>query len=539
MSIEEVVDVQISIQDVAVTRAGFGIGLIVGSSGKLVGKTQVFANITAVSDVFTSGDPELTMATAYFGQDLKPEKVIIAQRDPDVAQEDKILITALQNDTLYSVTIAIDGGVAVQHDFTSDSDATRAEIVTGLIAAINGSSQATLLTLTDNGDDFDILSGTAGDALNITVTVNMTVQAITANRNVSTELALIQADDDTWFELLTTDHTDKNVKRAAAFIQARKKIYGTASQNADIISPEKHVFTLDFDADFVTSNLIDLTIDGIPVTQTPFDTDQSTTLNNLAINILAHARVSAATSTGPRQITITAEPFDVLLVVTSILVTAGASQAVGTVTTTIDPTTDLGAELKALSLDRTFLIFTKAADTEFPEAAWAGRVLPADPGTITWAFKTLALITVDVLTDAEKAKAKANNVNTYTEVGGVNITQNGTMASGRFIDVRRGVDFLDSRITERVFGTIVNAPKIPFTDSGISLIESDVRAVLDTNTVGETPLLAKDPAPTTSVPAATAVDPNDKKNRILRDVKFTATLAGAIHEAKITGTVSV
>lgn len=539
MGIEEVVDVQISIQDVSVTRAGFGIGLIVGSSGKLVGKTQIFANITAVEAVFTSGDPELAMATAYFGQEIKPESLVIGQRDADVAQKDKILITALQDNTLYSVTISIDGAVGIQHDFTSDGDATRAEIVDGLIAAINLTSQAALLNLTDNGDDFDIESGVAGDPLNIATTVNMVVQAVTANVNMATELALIEADNFDWYALLTADHVDKNLKRAATFIQARKKIYLAATQNADVISPEQHVFTLDFDGDFVTSNLIDLTIDGIPVVQTPFDTNQTTTINNLATNILAHARVSAATVTGPRQVTITAEPSDVLLVVTAIAVTLGASQANGSVTTTIDPTTDLGAELKALALDRTALIFTKAADTEFPEAAWGGKVLPFDPGTVTWAFQTLALVTVDTLTDAEKAKAIANNVNTYTELGGQNLTQNGTMASGRFIDVRRGVDFLVARIGERVFGTIVSAPKIPYTDAGITIIDSDVRAVLDGNTVGETPLLASDPAPTTTVPLAAAVDTQDKADRILRNVNFTATLAGAIHKAIIRGTVSV
>ena len=45
MGIEEIVDVQISIADTAVTRAGFGIGLIVGSSSRLSAKVEEFADL--------------------------------------------------------------------------------------------------------------------------------------------------------------------------------------------------------------------------------------------------------------------------------------------------------------------------------------------------------------------------------------------------------------------------------------------------------------------------------------------------------------
>ena len=51
--------------------------------------------------------------------------------------------------------------------------------------------------------------------------------------------------------------------------------------------------------------------------------------------------------------------------------------------------------------------------------------------------------------------------------------------------------------------------------------------------------LSNDPAPLVTVPKAADVPPTDKANRILRDVKFTATLAGAIHAVVIRGKVSV
>lgn len=537
MAIEEVVDVQITIQDKAVTREGFGVGLILGSSGKLTAKVEGFADMDEVDDVFASGDPEHAMATAYFGQDLKPESVLIGQRDVDQKHKVNILITALQDSSDYTLSISIDGAAAVLHSYTSDPTATRAEIVTGLIAAINGSSQAALLTLTDNGDDFDIESAVAGDGLSITPSVNMTVQLLTANRNIETELAAIEELNNDWYCLLSASHLDKDIKRGANFVQTRRKIYLASSQNADIISPERHIFTLDFDADFVASNLIDLDIDTIPVTQTPWNATHTTTLNDLAVNIQAHPRVSTATVTGARQITVTAEPYDVLLVVENILVTGGVSQANGTTTTTVDPTTDLGAELKALTLDRTGLIYLATADTEYPEAALAGGQLPQDPGSITWAFKTLTLVTIDELTSAQKSKALGNNVNTYTEVGGIGITQNGTMASGRFIDIRRGVDWIEARMEENIFFQVANLPKIPYTDSGIAIIENEMREVLNDGI--DKNVIAADPPFEIETPLATDVAANDRVNRLLPDVTFDARMAGAIHKVEIQGVVSI
>lgn len=536
MGIEEIVDVQISIEDTAVTRAGFGIGLVVGSSGKLSSKTQVFASAAEAAEVYAAGDPELVAINKYFGQDLKPTQVIAAQRDADEKQKIKITIPQLANDTDYSVTLSIDGGAGVLNTFTSDSDATRAEIVDGLVALI-AADFPDEFTLTDNGDDFDIEINTAGLPFTATVSVNLAQATLNANVNIETELALIEQQNDDWYCLLSVSHLDVDIKRAANFIQARRKIYIASSQNADIIGSEAHVFTIDFDADFVTGNSIDLTIDGIPVATTAFSSDQATTIAALAANIQLHPNVATATVTDTRQVTVTASILDVLLVVTALAVTGGASQANGEVTTTIDPTTDLGAELMALSLDRTALLFTKNANTEYPEAAWAGGILPYDPGSVTWAFKTLAGVTVDNLTSSEKSKALNNNVNTYTTIGGVNITQNGTMASGRFIDIRRGVDWIQARMEENIFFQIANLPKIPYTDSGIAIIENEIRFVLN-DAIGNN-VIADDPEPTITVPKALDVSANDRANRLLPDVTFTARLAGAIHKVEINGTVSV
>ncbi len=51
--------------------------------------------------------------------------------------------------------------------------------------------------------------------------------------------------------------------------------------------------------------------------------------------------------------------------------------------------------------------------------------------------------------------------------------------------------------------------------------------------------LAADPAPEVTAPAVADVDAVTKGDRILPDVKFSGTLAGAIHNLVIDGTLSV
>jgi hypothetical protein len=111
------------------------------------------------------------------------------------------------------------------------------------------------------------------------------------------------------------------------------------------------------------------------------------------------------------------------------------------------------------------------------------------------------------------------------------------MAQGEFIDIVRGIDWLTSRIQEFVYSVLVNNPKVPYTDAGITAIEAQVKRALQLGISNN--FIASDPAPIVTVPKAADVPTIDKTNRILKNVKFQATLAGAIHAVNITGTVTV
>jgi len=97
--------------------------------------------------------------------------------------------------------------------------------------------------------------------------------------------------------------------------------------------PFKSRATLLFDADFVTANTIDLDVNGVSITQVPFNTDHDTTAADLVTAIEALTGVSCVLDSGDvnnRTFLIDAPGTDV--VVDNVVVASGASQAGSTVT---------------------------------------------------------------------------------------------------------------------------------------------------------------------------------------------------------------
>lgn len=200
-------------------------------------------------------------------------------------------------------------------------------------------------------------------------------------------------------------------------------------------------------------------------------------------------------------------------------------------------TTDVAYLMKNSAYARSELLYSMSELLSYSGVAWGGKMLPTDPGAATWAFKTLATVSADKLTGADTAALDAKNCNYYTQTGGVNITQWGKTASGEYIDVTHFLDWLHARIRERLFGALVNSPKIPYTDSGVDVVRSGILAQLNAGVkVGG---LAASPAPTVTCPKVADVDPADRANRLLPNITFDGRLAGAIHKMNISGTISV
>ena len=200
--------------------------------------------------------------------------------------------------------------------------------------------------------------------------------------------------------------------------------------------------------------------------------------------------------------------------------------------------TDVADALKTASYFRT-LPFYHPENGQFEDAATLGRMLPYSPGSETWRGKTLGGIsalgpTVPYkMTETWRTNIKAKNCNYYYTLHGRNITAEGVVASGEWIDTIRGRDWLQVRMQEDVALAVINAAKVPYTDPGIAKIDNVIRARLQLAI--EAGFLASF---TVVVPTAASQTLADRAARILRGYSFNAQIAGAIHLVYITGSLS-
>ena len=212
---------------------------------------------------------------------------------------------------------------------------------------------------------------------------------------------------------------------------------------------------------------------------------------------------------------------------------ATAQNDANIVNTTPD-TASLPALLQAAGYARTLPMYSGVANTVYSEAAPLGVMATRIPGTYTLNFKTLAGVTADALTETQYTVGIAKNCNVYQTVGGVSIFQPGCVADGEWADVIVGCDWIKANLCTNIFSKLVNNDKIPYTDGGIAVIEAEIRGVLQAAV--DNGFLA---SYTVTVPLAANITTNDKNLRQLNGVSFTGKLAGAIHSATITGTVTV
>lgn len=202
----------------------------------------------------------------------------------------------------------------------------------------------------------------------------------------------------------------------------------------------------------------------------------------------------------------------------------------------VSGSSDIASYLKGQSYSRTAL-FWNDNHMDHGDAAFIGRWLPFKPGEETMKFKTLVGTSPTVLTDSKLTQLRAKNANFYVTVAGVNIVQEGKTCYGEFMDVIRFVDWLYANIQEEVFAVLTQESKVPFTDPGVSQIESAIRSVLQRGV--EVGGLAADPKYDVLVPKVASVSSIDRASRTLPSVTFYGTLAGAVHNLQIAGTVSV
>jgi hypothetical protein len=206
-------------------------------------------------------------------------------------------------------------------------------------------------------------------------------------------------------------------------------------------------------------------------------------------------------------------------------------------TVVVGSATDVLEDIQAASYKRTSGYY-HPSPADMLGARVLGKCLPALPGTITWAYQELAGVAAPKLSTTQRTNIQNRDANYLKSEVGRSFTWEGTRGDGDYIDVTTGDDWIEDDMGTSVFAAILFAKKIPYTDPGVATIENEVRGSLD-RAIAQG-ILAADPEPVITVPKVADVSTANKSARLLPDISWEATRAGAIHKvSKITGLVSV
>jgi hypothetical protein len=220
-------------------------------------------------------------------------------------------------------------------------------------------------------------------------------------------------------------------------------------------------------------------------------------------------------------------------------------------------TSDLGSQLSALGYNRSFVQYSSnsiwAAGSAFARAFTVN--FEANNTTITLKFKQEPGVIAEVLNETQANSLHTKHINVFVEyANGVAIVQEGVMASGAFFDTVHGTDWLQNRVQTDIFNTLFQSPtKIPQTDPGMhvlaTVIENALAKGVDNGLIApgvwNGPVIGNlqtgqylSKGFYLYVPAVASQDQADRDQRIAVPMQAAIKLAGAVHSASVVITVN-
>lgn len=160
-------------------------------------------------------------------------------------------------------------------------------------------------------------------------------------------------------------------------------------------------------------------------------------------------------------------------------------------------------------------------------------------GSTTGKARVLQGISASEVSEANLSTLATNNALTYIEKYGVAQTTEGKVSTGEYIDVILGSYFIEFGVEQGLASLLVNSSKIPYSNAGIAQLASVVTKVLRQAVAQDIILQDEDGQGIYTVTYVPREDVSsaDLADRVYNGLSFEATLAGAIHEATLQGTL--
>lgn len=450
MAYTPIVNVDITLNTSGSTREGFGLPLFLSAHDVFEERVRGYTSISEVSEDFDSTSAVYLAAQALWSQTPKVSQFYVGRRNLQYS----VMVTSLGavGDT-YNMTVVTNNGAIGTYKVTGTAESTAQGILQELKGYIEGDaavSPTVSVSLSGEGSSAAILitpKDEDNDFVRVSISGSTLTMSTTAADTAEQAIKRVEDYNNDWYFIATDERNETFVKAMSDAIQARTKIFFTATAATDVLNG-----------------------------------------------------------------------------------------------TNISSATDIGAYLSTKGATRTVLVWHDEAASTYPEVAYIAYGAPYDAGSIAWGNAILSGVDYSrqpsndrPLNSTQKAALEARSVNYVDYEGGNSIMRSGKTVGGEWIDIIRGRDWLESDLKGSLRDLLINQKggKITYDDRGITRIRQVIESSLQRGINRE--FLS---SYTVTMPKSADVDVADKRSRILKGVKFTGILAGAILSVNLQGTLS-
>lgn len=204
--------------------------------------------------------------------------------------------------------------------------------------------------------------------------------------------------------------------------------------------------------------------------------------------------------------------------------------------------TDDSTTITTTGLRRTILLYCdKTTDVPVPVAALVGDTAGRAAGSFTYKNLVLSGVAPQNLTETQLNAIHSKGGISFVKKAGDNVTSEGKVAGGEYIDIIDSEDYIVQQMTYRTQKVLNNTDKVPYDNNGIALLEMAAVDVLQSAYNNGMIATNDDGTPAYSVEYALREDTkeSDRADRVYLGGNFKFALAGAIHKVEITGEITV
>lgn len=196
----------------------------------------------------------------------------------------------------------------------------------------------------------------------------------------------------------------------------------------------------------------------------------------------------------------------------------------------------------SLNYDRTVLFYCDPTDgCTLPAAALVGEAAGREAGSFTYKNLILKGIRPQNISDTQVDEIHKSGGITLITKAGDNVTSEGMVTSGEFIDIIDSEDYIIQQLTYQTQKLLNSSAKIPYDNNGIAMLESVAVNVLQTaynnGMIAESENGGADYSVNYGMRESTSTE--DRIARRYIDGSFSFALAGAVHSVEITGEITI